>query len=179
MNPFSPRQRKLALAAHITVSVGWLGAAAVFLALAVAGLTSRQPGAVQGAYVTMKLVGWYVIVPLGIASLVTGVVQSLGTTWGLVRHYWVLAKLLITAPATGLLVVHMGPIGQLADVAARTGPTGTELQGLRAQMIVDASAALLALLTAVVLSVFKPRGATGYGRRAAARARAGTQPTGN
>ncbi|MFI9203065.1 hypothetical protein [Streptomyces sp. NPDC053048] len=165
MNPFTPRQRKLALTAHITVSVGWLGAAAVFLALAVAGLTSREPEAVQGAYVTMKLVGWCVIVPLGIASLVTGVVQSLGTTWGLVRHYWVIAKLLITTPATGLLLVHMRPIGRLADAAARTEPTTAQLTTLRAQMVVDASAALLALLTAVALSVFKPRGATGYGRR--------------
>jgi hypothetical protein len=35
----TPRLRKFALTAHVTSSVGWLGAVAAFLALAVAGLT--------------------------------------------------------------------------------------------------------------------------------------------
>ncbi|MEV5301165.1 hypothetical protein [Amycolatopsis methanolica] len=36
----SPRVRKIALAAHVTTSVGWLGAVGAFLALALAGLTT-------------------------------------------------------------------------------------------------------------------------------------------
>ncbi|MFI9771639.1 hypothetical protein ACIHJG_32875 [Streptomyces sp. NPDC052415] len=76
-----------------------------------------------------------------------------------------IAKLLITGVATLLLLVHMQPVGHLADAAARAALTGGELQGMRVQLIADAVAALLVLVTAAALSVFKPRGVTRYGRR--------------
>ncbi|MFD3532626.1 hypothetical protein [Streptomyces sp. NPDC058664] len=165
MSPFPPRLRKLTLTLHVTSSVGWLGAVTAFLALAVAGLTSSSSQTVRGAYLAMDVVGWYVIVPFSVACLLTGLVQSLGTVWGLLRHYWVIAKLLITVVATLLLLVHMQPVGHLADAAARAALAGGELQGMRLQLIADAAAALLVLLTATALSVFKPRGVTRYGRR--------------
>lgn len=90
----TPGLRKFALTAHVTSSVGWLGAVAGFLALAVAGLTSHDAQKVRAAYLAMELTGWFVIVPLSIASPLTGLVQSLGSTWGLFRHYWVLIKFL-------------------------------------------------------------------------------------
>ncbi|WP_244207297.1 hypothetical protein [Streptomyces swartbergensis] len=165
MTLLPPRVRKLTLTLHVTSSVGWLGAVAAFLALAVAGLTSSAPQTVRGAYLAMDVIGWYVIVPFSVASLLTGLVQSFGTVWGLLRHYWVIAKLLITVVATLLLLVHMEPVGHLADAAARAALAGGELQGMRIQLIADAAAALLVLLTAAALSVFKPRGVTRYGRR--------------
>ncbi|MGH8933676.1 MAG: hypothetical protein ACRDZO_24355 [Egibacteraceae bacterium] len=87
----TPRLRKFALTAHATSSVGWLGAVVVFLALAVVGLTSQDAQTVRGAYLVMEPAAWFVL-PLAIASLLTGLVSSLGTTWGLFRHYWVLFK---------------------------------------------------------------------------------------
>src|SRR5262245_66535041 len=84
----TPTLRKLALTAHIISSVGWLGAIGGFLALAVAGLTCRDARIVGAAYLGMELTAWFVIVPLAFASLVTGLVVSLGTHWGLFRHYW-------------------------------------------------------------------------------------------
>lgn len=165
MSLFPPALRKTVLTVHVTASLGWLGAVAAFLALAVAGLTSAAPQTMRGAYVAMELVGWWVIVPLSIATLVTGVVQSLGTVWGLLRHYWVIAKLLITVLATLLLLVHMQPVGHLADAAARAALSGGELQDMRVQLVADAAAAIVVLLTAAGLSVFKPRGLTRYGRR--------------
>ncbi|MFD7323187.1 hypothetical protein ACFV9D_19160 [Streptomyces sp. NPDC059875] len=165
MTPFPPRLRKLTLTLHVTASVGWLGAVAAFLALAIAGLTSTSSATVRGAYLAMDLVGWFVIVPFGVAALLTGVVQSLGSVWGLLRHYWVIAKLLITVVATLLLLVHMQPVGHLADAAARAALDGGELEGMRIQLIADAATALVVLLTATALSVFKPRGVTAFGRR--------------
>ena len=119
--PLTPRLRKLALTAHVTASVGWLGAVLAFLALSVAGLTSQNPQTVQGAYLVMELTGWAILVPLSLASLLTGLVCSLGSTWGLFRHYWVLFKLAInpvraaqttTAPGARTLVAAI-PLGQL------------------------------------------------------------------
>jgi hypothetical protein len=91
--------------------------------------------------------------------------MSLGTEWGVFRHYWVVAKLLITVLATILLLVHMQPVGHLARAVAETTLAKGELAGLRLQLVADASAALVALLAATALSVYKPRGMTRYGLR--------------
>lgn len=95
-----PGARKLALTAHVTASVGWLGAIIVFLGLAVVGLTSQDAKTVRAAYLVMEPAARLVLVPLSFASLVTGVVLSLGTAWGLFRHYWIVFKLVITVFAT-------------------------------------------------------------------------------
>jgi hypothetical protein len=160
-----PALRKLGLTAHVSSSVGWFGAVTAFLALALSGLTSHDTQMVRAAYLAMNLVGWSVIVPLSLASLLTGLAQSLGTPWGLFRHYWVVIKLLITVFATLLLLVHMQPVGHLARVVATTTLARGELAGLRIQLVADAGAALVALIVAAVLSVYKPRGLTPYGRR--------------
>ncbi|MDX3525906.1 hypothetical protein P1P75_05525 [Streptomyces sp. ID05-39B] len=175
-----PPLRKVALTAHVAFSVGWLGAVAGFLALAIAGLTSSDAQVVRGAYVAMEVIGWFVLVPFSLASLLTGLIQALGTTWGLVRHYWVLFKFLISVVATVLLLVHMEVAGHVADAAAASSLSGGDLKGMRIQLLADAGAALLVLLVAVALSVYKPRGLTRYGwhrQREQAQQRGGTQPT--
>ena len=172
-----PGVRKLALTAHVTCSVGWLGAVAVVLALAVTGMTSRDPKTVRAAYLAMDLTALSLLVPLAIASLLTGIVQSLGTKWGLFRHYWVLAKLVITVLATVVLVLYTQTLGTLADIAAELQPSGGDLAALQTPSpLVHAGAGLLLLLTAIVLAVYKPRGMTGYGRRKQERQRAASHP---
>lgn len=160
-----PALRKLGLTAHVGSSVGWFAAVGAFLALALSGLISRDAQMVRAAYLDMNLIGWSVIVPLSLASLLTGLVQSLGTPWGLFRHYWIVIKLLITVFATLLLLVHMQPVGHLARIVAATTLAKGELAGLRIQLVADAGAALVALGVAAILSVYKPRGLTQYGRR--------------
>jgi ABC-type thiamin/hydroxymethylpyrimidine transport system permease subunit len=172
----TPRLRKFALTAHVTSSVGWLGAVAAFLALAVAGLTSQDAQMVRAAYLAMELTGWFVIVPFSFASLVTGLVQSLGTEWGLFRHYWIQAKLLIATLATIVLLVHMQPIDYMAGAAAETSLSSADLRQVRIQLVADAGAALLVLLVATALSVYKPRGMTPYGWRKQREQRALSQP---
>ncbi len=120
---------------------------------------------VRAAYLAMELTTWWVIVPLAFASLLTGLVVSLGTQWGLFRHYWVLVKFMLTILATVLLLLHTQPIGVLAGVARETVLSGADMGRLQIQLVGDAGAALLALLVNVTLSVYKPRGLTPYGRR--------------
>jgi hypothetical protein len=160
-----PGVRKAALASHVVTSVGWLGAVGAFLALAIAGLTSRDLQLVRGVYLCLELVTRYVIVPLSIASFVTGIIQSLGTNWGLLRYWWVIAKLVLVIPATALLFLHTQPIYHLGSVAATAGFAADDLVELRGQLVFDAAAALVVLLVVTLLSVYKPRGVTGYGKR--------------
>jgi hypothetical protein len=161
----TPRLRKFALTAHVTSSVGWLGGVGVFLALSIAALASQDAQTVRAAHLAMELTGWSVLVPLSLASLLTGLIQSLGTTWGLLRHYWVLLKLLINVVATIVLLLYMQSVGYLAGVAAQTASSSGDLAVLRSPSpVVHAGAALLLLLVAVTLSVYKPPGRTRFSR---------------
>ena len=170
----TPGLRKLALTAHVTSSVGWLGAVAGFLALAVAGLTSRDAQLVRSAYLAMELTGWYVLVPLCLASLMTGLVMSLGTPWGLFRHYWVLIKFLITAVSALILFVYTQTLSPLGRLAADATLSVDDLRN--PSPVLHSGAALLALLVTTTLSVYKPRGMTRYGRRRQHEQRAVLQP---
>lgn len=158
-----PRLRKLALIAHVTSSVGWFGAVVVFLALAVIGMTSQDPAAVRGVYLVMEPAARYALVPLALASLLTGVIQSLGTPWGLFRHYWVAFKLLINVVATGVLLIYMGTFRSMAHMAA---DPAAELSTVRNfSPVLHSVLALAVLLPAMILAVYKPRGVTPYGQR--------------
>jgi hypothetical protein len=163
----TPGFRKLNLTAHVTSSVGWLGAVACFLVLSVVGLISHDAETVRGTYLAMNLIGQYIMVPLSVAALLTGVVQSLGTEWGLFRYYWVLAKFALTIGATILLLVHQ--FKAVAEAARRVSGTETGafpgVGSLGTQLVVDASLALLLLLVITTLGVYKPWGKTYYWRR--------------
>ncbi len=173
----TPRLRKFALTAHVTSSVGWLGAVAAFLALAVVGLTSQDAQVVRGAYLVMEPAAWFVLVPFAVASLLTGLVQALGTKWGLFRHYWVLFKLLINVVATIVLLLYMQTLSYLGDVAEEATLSSGDLSGLRSPSpVLHAGAALMLLIVATTLAVYKPRGMTRYGRRKQHEQRALSQP---
>src|SRR5919108_6422297 len=156
----SPRLRKFSLAAHLTFSVGWIGTVMAYLALGVAAVTSQDDETVRAAWIAMELTGWYVIVPLALASLLTGLVMALGTKWGLFRHYWVLFSLVLTTFATAILLLHMPDVSLLADVAQEAD--GATLDRLGGDLL-HPGLGLVVLLVIEVLNVYKPQGITRYG----------------
>src|SRR5258707_12624542 len=139
----TPSLRKFALIVHITSSVGLLGSIAAFLALAVAGLTSHDAQTVRAAYPAMALIAKFVIVPLAFASLLTGLIESLVTPWGLLRHYWVVAKLLLTVFATIVLLAKMQLIGHAARLAAETNLAQADLRAAGIELMVHAARGLM------------------------------------
>jgi hypothetical protein len=156
--------RKFALAAHIALAVGWIGAVAGYIALDVAAATSQEAQTLRAAYLAMELIAWYVIVPLALASLLTGLVISLGTKWGLFRHYWVLISLLLTIIATVVLLAETQTISYFADIAADPTTSNDDLRTLGSTLVHSVGGTVV-LLVILVLNVYKPRGMTRYGWR--------------
>lgn len=151
--------RKINLTAHVGTSVGWFGAVLVFIAIGVVGINSNDEQVVRASYLAMEIAAWSVIVPTCILSLVTGVVQSYITKWGLIQHYWVALKLVLTVLMTGLLLLHLGPISQIADMAtSQTSFTQAVPSSMAMNMIVKAVLAAMVLLFAVSISILKPWG---------------------
>jgi hypothetical protein len=157
-----PGPRKLALITHLTVSVGWIGAVVAYLVLGVSAKTSADAQTIRAAWIAMEVTGWYAIVPLAVAALLSGLVMSLGTPWGLFRHYWVLISFVLTAFSTVILLLHMPSVSSIADTvrqadAASLGGHGGDL--------FHPGVGLVVLLAVMVLNVYKPRGLTPYGWR--------------
>ena len=158
----APGARKLLLAVHLTVSVGWIGSVLAYLALGVAAVTSNETQTVRSAWLFMELTGWYVVVPLAVAALLTGIAMALGTKWGLFRHYWVLFSLVLTVVATAVLLLHMPDVSATADAAQQA--EGAALEALGGDLAHPAIG-LVVLLVIQVLNVYKPQGVTRYGWR--------------
>jgi hypothetical protein len=158
----TPGVRKFALTAHLSFSVGWIGAVLAYLALGVSAVRSQDAQTVRAAWIAMELTGWFVIVPLALAALLTGLVMALGTPWGLFRHYWVLIALVLTILATVVLLLHMPTVSSVADMAREAG--GADLDGLGGDLL-HPGLGLVVLLVITVLNVYKPRGLTRYGWR--------------
>lgn len=156
----NPQLRKFALLLHVLGSVGWTGAVAAFLALAVTGLKDLQPITVRAVYIAMLPITWWIIVPLAIVSLVSGLLLSLCTPWGLFRHYWVVFKLLISGISLPVLLVHTSIIRRVAAAAMNANVDLQELYPDRLQLVIASAAALAALVAATLLSIYKPRGRT-------------------
>ncbi len=156
-----PRLRKFLLTVHVASSVGWLGSIGAYIALNVPALTSADERMVRAAYLMMEPVAWFAVLPLALASLLTGIVQSLGTPWGLFRHYWVLISLALTTFATTVLLLHTPAIDEMADLAADPNADLSRLGG----DLFHSVGGLLVLLLPLFLNMYKPRGLTRYGWR--------------
>lgn len=161
--PLPSPLRKAMLLTHILCSVSWIGAVAAFLVLALVGLYTTNVLEMRAAYMAMEPVTTWLIVPLAFLSLATGLIQALATSWGVFRHYWIVFKLLINSLSLPILLLHTRIIHGVAKAAAANALSAAGLHEDRVQLVVASVAALTALVVATLLSVYKPKGVTGYG----------------
>jgi hypothetical protein len=166
MITMKPPLRKVMLTLHITVSVGWIGAVATYVVLVLAAMTSENVPTLRAVWIAMRVIGWLAVVPLSLASLLSGLIMSLGTKWGLFRHYWVLFSLVLTVFANVILLQHMQTVNALAALAAEmtSGDVTTLREGLNGELF-HAGVGLILLMVVQVMNVYKPRGMTPYGWR--------------
>lgn len=157
----SPAWRKLWLTIHLALSVGWIGAVVAYLVLGVSAVTSKDAQTIRAAWIAMDLTGWSAIVPLAIGSLVTGLIMSLSTPWGLFRYYWVLFTLALTIFCVIILLLHMPSV----SAVARTMRADGSLRDGHGGDLLHPSLGLLVLLAIMVLNIYKPQGLTPYGWR--------------
>jgi hypothetical protein len=144
-----------------------------YLVVALLALDSSDTALLRVAYPLMEQLTWYVILPFNFLSLASGITSSLVSPWGLLRHYWVTTKLILNLVTTLFLLGYTQEIHALVRVANRPVLGADQLQLLREPLnVVHAAVALLLLLIASILAVYKPRGLTRYGYRRASLAAA-------
>jgi hypothetical protein len=159
------RLRTPLLVAHIATSVGFFGAVAVFFCLALTGLVVSDVALANASYAVMPRITWSIIVPLAAVSLAVGVLQSVLSPWGLIRHYWVVVKFAMTIVIAGVLILQTGTIERLGEAGTQAA-IGNAEWAARYSVLLHSGAGLVALLVTLVLSVAKPKGLTGWSRAA-------------
>jgi len=141
---FRRRTRDVVLTIHIVVAVGLLGDSAGFLAVAIRRAMSDDPAFVDASHDLLGTVALFFGIPLSFLTLLTGIALGLGTSWGVLRYPWVIAKLVLIVTVILVGATILRPV--LADSG---NPSSTLL-------IAGAAYDVAALATATTLAVFKP-----------------------
>lgn len=153
--------RRAVLVVHVVASAGWLGLSLGLLALAVTAAGTGSAVTVEASVRAMKLFADWLLLPVAFLTLVSGLVLSLGTQWGLARHRWVYIKFWLTLATTTATAFALRPgLGStVAAVAAGEPlPDATDL-------MMGPIVSLSAYVFMTVISVLKPWGLTRRGRR--------------
>ena len=153
------RWRKAILTLHVTVAVGWVGIEITQLLLGLVGLTTDDAGVVRATRAVMEIIGIELIAGIAWTTLLTGLLLSAATKWGLLKHYWIVTKLVITVAL--MLNGHFFLQHWLREQAE----VGKAPESLSLQLVIVMSIALGLLVTATALSIYKPWGKTRRGRR--------------
>lgn len=163
------RTRQLLVFLHVAVSVGWMGAGAANVVLAVTAASTGSGEVSRVCYFMIDRIDVFLVIPLAFAALGSGVVLSLVTPWGLTRYWWVLGKLVLTV---GVIVYSTFGVGvwveRSAEATARGGSSDV------AVLLAYGAAANIALFLLMTwASVAKPWGTTPWTARRPRRVQVG------
>lgn len=146
---------------HVLSSVAWMTAAATLAILL--GLSRSDPSATAAAVAVARHLDVVLLAVAANASASTGYVLALTTPWGLLHHWWVLTKGVITLVQLYLGIAVLSPV--LDDLAHGTAPAP-------AALVAGTVAMAGAVAFQAWLSVAKPWPRTPIARRDRARGRA-------
>jgi predicted integral membrane protein DUF2269 len=156
----SPRARRLVLTVHVISSVGLVGSGAGVLILALSAAATDQTVAAHALYTAMRTAVFAVAVPFSLVALGTGIALGLGTKWGVLRHGWVTAKLvlLVVIILTGALVVRPSMDHVIAATSAPAPAAKPDLGSSQWEPVAAAASNIVFAVAAVALAIFKPGG---------------------
>ncbi|MFE3328726.1 DUF2269 domain-containing protein [Streptomyces sp. NPDC059176] len=153
--------RRTLVVLHVCASASWLGLSLGLLGLSVTAVVHNSPAAIEASYRSMSVFANWLMIPIALLTLASGLALSLGTPWGLARHRWVWTKFCLTLVTTVLTAFSLRPAVNSAAEQAAAGAAVSDASGLLAAPVVSLSAYVF--MTAI--SVLKPWGKTRYGRR--------------
>lgn len=163
--------RRATLVVHVSAAAGWLGLSLGLLGLGITAMTTASPVVIEASYRSMKVFGDWLVLPAALLTLLSGLVLSLGTPWGLARHRWVYTKFWLTLITTVLSTFSLRPGINTAAAEAAAGHVAVS-----SDLVIAPSVSLSAYLFMTALSVLKPWGLTRHGRRLRAAARQASAP---
>lgn len=165
----SPRGKKALVTTHVVFSGSWLGVGVVMVTLTVLGLRSDDAATVRVSYELLELFDMTILPWSSIGAILSGIAVSLTSKWGLVRHYWIIAKLVIAIAIIGSAfgLLHRWVVSA-AERSAQLATVGEDISGvgeLGVWLVTGFGTAVFFVVVATVLSVYKPWGKTRFAER--------------
>jgi len=152
------KTRKATLVVHIVSAGAWFG---LDVAMGVVVFTALLTDSEAKKALCYRALDIFVVWPLfttGLICLGTGILLGLGTTYGLFRYWWVVAKLGLNLVLTALVPIALRPqVVTLADQGRRFAG-GEIVDFAEKNIIFPPLVSPAALLIAFVLAVYKPWG---------------------
>lgn len=160
----TPTWRKMILCLHVISGIGWMGVDIALLVLLITARTTDEPALVASGFNAIRIIVPVAVPPLSLAILATGLLLGLGTPWGLLRHWWVLVKLILSLIMTVLVFVALVPGVNAINVRVAGDSSADALRAtlgdLPTGLLFPPVVSFLMLGVATVLSIFKPWGRT-------------------
>lgn len=161
VKPLKRPARRTLLVVHVAASAGWLGLTLGLLALALTAVGTESAPMIEAACRSMKVFTDWLVIPVGLLTLLSGLLLSLGTKWGLARHRWVYTKFWLTLITLTASIFALRPgVNDAADTVAAGSPLADPLD-----LVMGPVVSFTAYVFMTVISVLKPWGLTRRGRR--------------
>lgn len=154
--------RRWLLLLHLLFCAIMFGGAMVFLILSITAVSTNDESILKACYISMHMLAKTSVRASAIGALVTGVLLSVLTQWGLFKHYWIIAKEGLT-----ILAIIAGPIGMVSwTLKAVTLTTADGLNALQdpefivnsGQMWIGITLQISSIVAMFAISIFKPWG---------------------
>ena len=156
--PLSRAWRRATLVAHIVAAGAWIGIDVIVAVLVLTGRFSDDVAVRSLAYQALATFVVWPMLSAGLVSLATGLILGLGTTWGLLRYWWVAVKLALNLVLCTLIVLVLQPGMDEVAGYGRELLTGSPDPGTVSSLFFPPAVSLTTLTLAIVLAVFKPWG---------------------
>jgi hypothetical protein len=155
------KQRNWLLSLHIAASGLWFGTAVCSVALALS-IPMLVPDAPHGIHLARNIMGEYIIAPAAVFAVITGVLLCSFTNWGFFKHYWVIAKQIVTLISIVLGSMWLSPMTEKMTAISATGGSqvlqNSDYLALQNTAILGGTFQALVLLTIIIVSTVKPWG---------------------
>jgi hypothetical protein len=150
--------RRAVLTIHIIGAGAWIGIDVVLGVLVFTAMLTSSTATEALSYRALELFAVWPLITAGLLTLASGIVLGLGTKYGLLRFRWVAVKLVINIVLVALVVLALRPglvdAAAYGEALAAGGSAPADVGSLVFPPVVSG----VALVTATVLSVFKPWG---------------------
>jgi CBS domain containing-hemolysin-like protein len=152
---------------HVVIAAVWFGTALTMVAIALYAsrlysLPSASGDSLYSLQAILAYLNDYLLMPAATLSILSGTALCALTVWGFFKHYWVIAKWVITVTTITAVSGWVGPWVYAATAIAETD----RLQALENPLfrfdqqaaMIGGSLEILALLGLILISFLKPWG---------------------
>ncbi|WHZ05677.1 hypothetical protein QNH48_14040 [Neobacillus sp. YX16] len=157
MKNLSINQKKWWLSAHILFSAIWLGVTVTFLILSISVLMTNDSQVIKAYYTSMLQMEQTAGRASLIGTVITGLILSLFTKWGLFKFYWIITKEILTfiCMVLGFICIYYWTIN---GIHLSEQSISDQFIANHYQLMVWIIIQVILLAILFIISVFKPWG---------------------